>query len=116
MYQITLWGDKERCLKQAEEIKKMLLWSSQSPDSVKNKHIHSSVVIEGSDSEEGEMDDLEVAMNELDDALNRMKIVSNCPHKGRPDLGEGPNGLDSVPTTHEVIHNHSRTAPHAKFL
>jgi hypothetical protein len=34
-------------------------------------------------------------------------------------VADGPfglDGLDCVPTTHEVIHNHSKRAPHAKFV
>jgi hypothetical protein len=73
MYQIAMREDQERKLMQAEEIKMFLFGSSQ--NSLVIKHIFSKTVIRESHYEEAVDDDLELAVKELDDAMNRMNLI-----------------------------------------
>jgi hypothetical protein len=113
MYQIAMREDQERKLKQAEEIKKLLFGSSQNSPVL--KHIFSKTVIGESHSEEAVDDDLELALKELDDAMNRMNLIDARVQGGTPSPGEH-NELNRVPESHAVIFNHSRRAQRPKFV
>jgi hypothetical protein len=56
-------------------------------------------------------------MKGLEEAMSRMKSVGNYKQdlEADPDGGE-PNGLESVPRTHEAIFNNSRRSPHARYV
>jgi hypothetical protein len=72
-------------------------------------------VIGESHSEEAVDDDLELALKELDDAMNRMNLIDARVQGGTPSPGEH-NELNRVPESHAAIFNHSRRAQRPKFV
>jgi hypothetical protein len=113
-YQSVLREERDWRKKQAEEIKAILFRNPELRAMREAaEHLHSNVVIEGSESE-GEIQDLEVACKDLKSALNRMGNLGFGQDKQFESIGL--SRLEQEPTTHDVIHSHSRHSPHPEWV
>jgi hypothetical protein len=101
----------------AEEIKDMLFRSSQL-DSVRDALQHIQSDVEAGMKVDDELQELEATTRGLEVALMRMEKLGKREQDDSrvPNDDAGPRGLASVPPTHEVIFNHSRGGPHARYV
>jgi hypothetical protein len=112
MYQIAKCEKQDWRKKQAEEIREML-FMNQKPESMKMaiKEIKSNLVFEAPDSE-AELENLKLASNRLDAAMEKVGSASSLGHPS-------PVGKEStrmVPATHEAIHSHSCYQLHPQWV
>jgi hypothetical protein len=117
MFRIAKSDELEWRKQLAEEIKAMMFKSPQ-PRCVQEvlEDIQSKCGDADCRERDIDLEDLNLAMNNLEVALSRMEKLGK---RGVEDHDvpetDGPHG-PSVPPTHESIFNHSRCRPHAQFV
>jgi hypothetical protein len=117
IFRIAKNEEQEWRIKQAEEIKAMMFKSPQ-PQILQEamEHINSEFTLW---IEEEDLSALDLASMELEAVLRRMeKLGKQVAGVQSADGGTSCNGPDGpmLPMMHEVIHNHSRIRPHARWV